>query len=408
MKKAVLSVIPRSAASRPGLRCFGRCFAADSSSRCAGQASLSNTSDLSSSASREKWVTRKEYTRIRSLEDLHEDDPVFRLTKEMGKYIEWTAASERDPFFHRKSNRVVLALLHVEIDGTSHYVRGINTEVSLPTGTLCAERAAIVKARTEFPGVMREHMRGIAVVEVPNASPGEDVDYMDLGNPLPPCGACREWLEKIQEKSRQFYVLTYPDLDLCEVQERFLFWAIREETDAPEDLGPWACRMCGEMNIPFSTACGNCTVDRFSLEYNQFPTYHRKLCFAVLETLTFHGPTTLQGLHKLLCKTDKPKKQRRLVTSTVKILESNEREDERSGEVYGRLIWKNEKGQYTISETGRRVHLAWIEKRLLKKASRKATQKADHTSCSNGNSSPGKATQKAGHTSCSNDNSSPE
>lgn len=382
MRHVVLSFIPRPAISRQSPQHFLRHFAADSSSRCAGQAPLSSASDLPNT--REKWVTRKEYTRIRSLEDLPEDDPVFRLTKEMGKYIEWTAASDVDPFFHRKSHRVVLALLHLEIEGVSHYVRGINTEVSLPTGSVCAERAAIVKARTEFPGVMREHMRGIAVLEVPNASPGEEVDYMDLANPLPPCGACREWLEKIQEKSRQFYVLTYPDLDLSEVHERFLFWSVREETDAPEDLGPWACRMCGEMNIPFSTVCSKCTVDRFSIDYNQFPTYHRKLCFAVLETLTFHGPKSLQGLHQLLCK-DKSKKQRRLVTSTVKSLESNEREDQRTGEVYGRLLWKNEKGQYTISETGRRVHMAWIEKRLRKKAPRKTTQKAVHASCSNGN-----------------------
>jgi len=44
----------------------------------------------------------------------------------------------------------------------------------------------------------------------------------DLQNPLPPCGACNEWLLKIGEESHGFYVVTFQDLSLEVIHERFL------------------------------------------------------------------------------------------------------------------------------------------------------------------------------------------
>jgi len=213
----------------------------------------------------ERWLVRKTYTRVRRLADLLDGDAVYQLAQQTRAYVKWFQRSGTEPFFHRKSHRVVLAVLHLDYNGASQYVRGVNSEVSLPTGSICAERAAITHARTAFPGVRREHMKGISVIEVP----------LDLGvgfvadkslNPLPPCGACREWLEKIQEESPGFYVLSFPDLSFCEVHERFLFWSVQEETFKPEDLGPWVCDTCLTRNEPFSSQCGHCHSGRFSVE----------------------------------------------------------------------------------------------------------------------------------------------
>ena len=64
-----------------------------------------------------------------------------------------------EPFFHRKSGRVVLSVLHVENEGQAQFIRGINSEVSLPTGSICAERSAIGNARALFPNIGRKQMK---------------------------------------------------------------------------------------------------------------------------------------------------------------------------------------------------------------------------------------------------------
>ena len=46
-------------------------------------------------------------------------------------------------------------------------------------------------------------------VEVPLLNTWTSEVVHDLLNPLPPCGACNEWLLKIQEQSPSFYVVTY-------------------------------------------------------------------------------------------------------------------------------------------------------------------------------------------------------
>ena len=44
------------------------------------------------------------------------------------------AAKPPDPWFHRKSEKLVLAVLMVHVDGEPRFVSGINAEVSLPAG----------------------------------------------------------------------------------------------------------------------------------------------------------------------------------------------------------------------------------------------------------------------------------
>lgn len=301
---------------------------------------------------------------MRSVTDLAECDPVGKLTRQMQEYLEWYDRCGAEPFFHRKSQRVVLALLHVKVDGESHYVRGINSEVSLPTGTICAERAAIVKARTDLPGIRREHMKGIAVLEVPAdfASPG---DAAKLHNPLPPCGACREWLEKIQEESPEFYVLTFPDLTFSQVHERFLFWSEEEESMQPEDLGPWTCRQCGERNVPMSRECRGCAVSRFSLLYNRAPTQQR--FFDVLRALYEGGPMSEEDVRAWLVTAHRSPQNDKEMRRTLARLVKNEREDSRTGEVYGRLVSRDAKLRYSLTETGERLLNSWNSSKGVQK-----------------------------------------
>merc|ERR1719191_2163012 len=146
-------------------------------------------------------------------------------------------------------------MLHVEIDGTHHFVPGMNAEVSLPTGSICAERAAIVSARSLWPPLQRRDIQGIAVV-----------DTEAISNPLPPCGACNEWLEKIQEESQGFRVLTYSDLTFMQVRERYLFKTETEQIELPQELGDWVCLECDTWNQPMTKQCRRCKSARFPSE----------------------------------------------------------------------------------------------------------------------------------------------
>jgi len=275
------------------------------------------------------------------------------LTAKMSEYIKWFRESGVEPFFHRKSNRVVLALLHLEINGSSHYVRGINSEVSLPTGSICAERAAIIKARTEIPGLKRSHMKGIAVIDVTNEL-FENVEDISM-NPLPPCGACREWLEKVQEESEQFYVLTYSGIGLHEVHERFLFWAEQEESVVPEDLGRWACRMCATQNVPFTSVCRTCAANRFSMHYNRVP--HQARFYSVLHALWKGGPMTPRSLLRWLQdkgiklgeSSDEHVENQTVLLKILGRLEKNSRLGGLTGEKYGGLVSRDSKGRYTVT-----------------------------------------------------------
>ncbi|CAE7681481.1 NPC1 [Symbiodinium sp. CCMP2592] len=240
----------------------------------------------------EKWLVRKEFTRVRHASALQKQEDVYKLTAEMRSYLTWYRRSGMDPFFHRKSDRVVLAVLHVEDGGQARFARGINSEVSLPTGSICAERAAIGNARANYPGVVCSHMKGIAVLEVPSTVPYGGENPVALQNPLPPCGACREWLNKIQEESPGFYVLTFEDLSLDVVHERFLFWSQEETEMAKKDLGPWTCSQCGHENIPLSSICGQCHVDRFSMSYLNAPK--KRVFYNIIQALSAHGPMTLE------------------------------------------------------------------------------------------------------------------
>jgi len=89
-------------------------------------------------------------------------------------------------FWLRKSKKPVLAVLLVDHpqEGLIVY-RGINMEVSMPTGSLCAERNAIGTALASNPGLLREYLKMVAVLAVPLQS---DETYISSPPylPIPP------------------------------------------------------------------------------------------------------------------------------------------------------------------------------------------------------------------------------
>ena len=108
--------------------------------------------------------------------------------------------SDLDDFWLKKSRKPVLAVLVCRDDkGVLQAQRGCNLEVSLPTGSLCAERNAISSALAARPNLRRDQMLCIAVLGP------------DKSNPLEPCGVCHEWLLKIAEQMPSFRVLTFAD-----------------------------------------------------------------------------------------------------------------------------------------------------------------------------------------------------
>ena len=71
-------------------------------------------------------------------------------------------------FWLRKTRKPVLAVLLVQPPGKKPVLyRGTNMEVSMPTGSLCAERNVIGTALATNPGLKREDLRKVAVLAVP-------------------------------------------------------------------------------------------------------------------------------------------------------------------------------------------------------------------------------------------------
>lgn len=95
------------------------------------------------------------------------------LIKEMrtfrDQFLDGQVDSEVTSFWLRKSKKPVLAVLLVEKtdeNGSTRLVvhRGMNCEVSMPTGSLCAERNAIGSALAQDPTLKRRALKMIAVL----------------------------------------------------------------------------------------------------------------------------------------------------------------------------------------------------------------------------------------------------
>jgi cytidine deaminase len=113
------------------------------------------------------------------------------LKDKMRLYAEDISQSSIDSetYWIRKSRKVVLAVLYVEKDDTQLFFRGINIEVSIAAGTLCAERNAISNAFTATPDLQKDEIKSIAVAEY-------DLTSKQLVH-IEPCCLCAAWLNKI-------------------------------------------------------------------------------------------------------------------------------------------------------------------------------------------------------------------
>lgn len=160
--------------------------------------------------------------------------------------------NDMSSFWHRKSKKVVISVLLVRSGKNDRRLKlyhATNMEVSMPTGSLCAERNVIGTALADDLGLRRSQLKIIAVLglhlpplsDPPSFSSDDQlsparkqivrhypkisrhrrttpastsqtyrVEQRDL-NPLKPCGACAEWLKKIASINPDFSVITFTD-----------------------------------------------------------------------------------------------------------------------------------------------------------------------------------------------------
>ena len=154
------------------------------------------------------------------------DKNVHTLNLEMKKFsseiqkLLTSSPSTFDEWYHRKSGVVILSVCQWKNSSTSTttqtdefvYTKGINVEVSLATGSICAERVAISTAHTSHPELTGRHnLSAVAVLHL-STDMRENSDRVGE-NPKLPCGVCQIWIEKLACR-KNFRVITYPDRDL--------------------------------------------------------------------------------------------------------------------------------------------------------------------------------------------------
>jgi cytidine deaminase len=88
-------------------------------------------------------------------------------------------------FWLRKSHKPVLSVLMVQKDDSDEpqFYFGVNSEVSLPTGTLCAERNAIGSALASDPTLMRSHIRSVCNLSLRLDRPDQPTSTSTVGSP---------------------------------------------------------------------------------------------------------------------------------------------------------------------------------------------------------------------------------
>ena len=92
----------------------------------------------------------------------------FEAKRDSGDY------NELPTFWMRKSKKPVLSVVMAESRrGGRRWYRGINMEVSMPTGSLCSERSAIGSALSDDVGLCRKDIKVIAVLALPLERKGE-------------------------------------------------------------------------------------------------------------------------------------------------------------------------------------------------------------------------------------------
>ena len=112
--------------------------------------------------------------------------------------------NEIKQFWLRKTKKMVIAVLMCKKNNICYHTKGINLEVSMPTGSLCAERNAISTMLSNNPSITRKDFKMIGILSVNITKIREN----NL-NPINPCGSCQEWLKKIVEINPKFQIINY-------------------------------------------------------------------------------------------------------------------------------------------------------------------------------------------------------
>eukprot|EP00916_Digyalum_oweni_P002243 GHVL01004097.1.p1 GENE.GHVL01004097.1~~GHVL01004097.1.p1 ORF type:complete len:629 (+),score=77.09 GHVL01004097.1:1200-3086(+) len=192
-----------------------------------------------------------EFVRSRSLKDFDDTSLFNELRAYVTKFLE----TDINEFWHRKSKKIVLAVLMVVIDDKPHFFRGMNSEISLPSGSNCAERAAICNAISNALTISRKDMKAIAVI-----------DPMDQNNPIWPCGVCSEWLKKIQEESDNFTIFAFSGTDFKSIHQKYQLTVKDGTVQLPSVITDTSsCWCCAAENCLHEMCCESCN----EMFYNQ-------------------------------------------------------------------------------------------------------------------------------------------
>ena len=154
------------------------------------------------------------------------DTLLVQLVNEMKEWkMEFDSANknpdnEITQFWLRKSYQLVLVVVAVQKNGypKAKFYRGCNMEVSMPTGSLCAERNAIGSALSQDLTIRREEFKMVAVYGMKDLNKSKIRDI----NPIGPCGSCREWLGKIAAVNPSLKIVTFSDFTMSNVFVRSL------------------------------------------------------------------------------------------------------------------------------------------------------------------------------------------
>jgi len=181
---------------------------------------------------------------------------VHGLINEMKSYVDEFRRNEQnesmDEYWTRKSQQHVLAIVQCELaDGVYTYYKGRNIELSLAVGSQCAERSALGTAVSSNLNLSRKDFKRIAVIDPTGTFIGRT-----------PCGVCSECLQKIQEESPEFCVVTFPDDEFKCIHEHFPAEYPVEVVDAEQTQKAleqeWICHSCDSTQSGYSTQCWLC------------------------------------------------------------------------------------------------------------------------------------------------------
>ena len=175
-----------------------------------------------------EWSSEVEYIRTRQFAALANQDPAYQVAVRLKRFLQRVADAPLEADFHRLSGRVVLAVVMLRrVDGTYEFYEGVNTEVAIQTGSLCAERAAIAAARADIPNLARFEICAIGTIYAPLTKDESEPSK----NPSWPCGVCMEWIKKACGKSEMMRIIGFPNTKFETVIERFLCLNKKQSVD---------------------------------------------------------------------------------------------------------------------------------------------------------------------------------